>query len=174
MMARSSFSGSVELEVKSSSTLGVVCVFEATVVVETVVVVVVLVVFGGTGLVSSMASRTSSEPPLSASWWMLWVLAVFSFRDKGRREREKDYGREFYPAVSEIPLQKRYLLFMRCCARSNFLRCNQVYPCSVCIFKPSLSHVAPCKTHLREDNIAGESLIRAYPSCTEGGLRLEH
>lgn len=162
-----------------SPTLVVVWVREAAVVVATVVVVVVvvdvLVVFGGAGLVPSMASKTSSEPPLSCSWCTVLVLAVFSLRDKGRREKRiMTESSRFHPKVLEIPLQKRYLLFMRRRARSNFLCCNRVYPRSVCVFKPGPSHVAPCKTHLHEDNVAGESLNRAYSSCTEGGLRLEH
>lgn len=158
VMVRFSVSGSdlVELVVRSSSSLVDVCVCEATAVGATVVfvVVAVLVVFGDTGVVPSMASKTSSEPPLSSIWWMAWVLAVFSFRDKRRREKRiTAESSMFHPKVLEIPLQKRYLLFMRCCARSNFLSCNRVYPHSVCVFKQSLSHVTPQKTLLHEDNV---------------------
>lgn len=82
-------SDTVEDLVKSSPSLVVVCVREATVVGATVVVVVVvdvvLVVFVEAEVVPSMASKTSSEPPLSWILWTVWVLAVFSVRDKGRK-----------------------------------------------------------------------------------------
>lgn len=74
----------------SSLVVGSVCkatVVGATVVVVVVVVVVVLAVFGEAEVVTGMASKTSSEPPLS---WIWWVLAMFSVRDKkkigGRKE----------------------------------------------------------------------------------------